>query len=497
VVLAGLFLTPAPGASGATTRQSPGSAPCDTTLQACIDGADPGDRIEIVTNTPIHESLDVEKSVTVTAGAGFHPIVGGGSSVLEQEVRDGDGTSVSVTFSKISFLKAQISVVFTQHTGNRFALLNSKVTHALPNNNETGVDVDIRVGGAIARVVGNFLKTTGQTVNVDTAMPNPGDHASVLVAGNTATTSDFSNSYHGITMSLGGTGTADVDVFSNVFHHLMGCSCGGTTVASLTVFDSVEANVNLVGNTIDHAGPDSTGIEIDAPSGTSRANVTVFDNVVSATPQAGILLPAATPRLNVLNGFNDFFGGGAPPDFGGYPMGAMTLSVNPQYVRPSAGNYHLRVGSPLRDAGQTCNPGGLSRADAARRFRVAGRNVDIGAFEIDAGPVPPGVNLFGTAESETLNGTAGADVICGMLGADTVRGLGGGDRLFGGRGGDDLIGGPGEDWLTGGPGFDDLLGGTGRDHLDGLDHAGVDDLDGGRSDDICLRDSGDTVTSCP
>ena len=42
-----LAATPA----AADVRTFPGAAPCNGTLQGCIDGADPGDVIEIATNT--------------------------------------------------------------------------------------------------------------------------------------------------------------------------------------------------------------------------------------------------------------------------------------------------------------------------------------------------------------------------------------------------------------------------------------------------------------
>ncbi|MEO7916518.1 MAG: hypothetical protein ABIR16_02650 [Dokdonella sp.] len=60
--------------AAAVTRTWPGIAPCNTTLQACIDGAINGDRIEIATETPINESPNFfQRSLELVAANGFRP----------------------------------------------------------------------------------------------------------------------------------------------------------------------------------------------------------------------------------------------------------------------------------------------------------------------------------------------------------------------------------------------------------------------------------------
>ncbi len=74
-----------------------------------------------------------------------------------------------------------------------------------------------------------------------------------------------------------------------------------------------------------------------------------------------------------------------------------------------------------------------------------------------------GLDLTGTAASETLSGSEYRDVIDGAGGNDILFGLGGNDRLLGGEGKDRLYGGTGDDRLDGGAGDDYLEGGTGSD----------------------------------
>ena len=58
----------------AATRTWPGSAPCNTTLLACISGSANGDTISIASNGPIDENINLyERSLTLRAANGFHP----------------------------------------------------------------------------------------------------------------------------------------------------------------------------------------------------------------------------------------------------------------------------------------------------------------------------------------------------------------------------------------------------------------------------------------
>jgi hypothetical protein len=66
--VAAAALTAPPPATALVTY--PGAAPCDGTLQACIDGVAAGETIEIATATPILESLSIDKDLTVRSAAG-------------------------------------------------------------------------------------------------------------------------------------------------------------------------------------------------------------------------------------------------------------------------------------------------------------------------------------------------------------------------------------------------------------------------------------------
>ncbi|MCP4817750.1 MAG: calcium-binding protein, partial [Shimia sp.] len=65
-----------------------------------------------------------------------------------------------------------------------------------------------------------------------------------------------------------------------------------------------------------------------------------------------------------------------------------------------------------------------------------------------SGAAPVGVNILGTASSETFTGSTGADAIIGEGGNDYIYGEAGNDVLTGGAGSDNIFGGVGSDSIT-------------------------------------------------
>jgi hypothetical protein len=457
-----------------------------------------GDTIEIVTDTPIDESLTIHKSLTLTAGSGFRPVIGASATVRDVTVDDTGGSPVAVTIADLDIRNGKVDVSFFQQIGDTFTISGSSVRHRIDSNNESGVSIDVAVSGSTSRVIGNFLRTTGQPVDLSTGMTGAADTAKIEVIGNTITTSQASNAYHGITTDLRGAGHVTVNEYSNVIHDMMGCFCGGAGGIEAGTQNTVVAAVDIVGNTIDHTEKGSPGIVIDAPRDASSMTANLFDNIVTNTVHAGaIWLPDVTNTLRVRNGFNDFFGNDRRSRFGGYVRGPSTLSVGPRYIDAASSDYRLRKDSPLRDRGAPCTAGGLARRDAADHARLVGASVDIGAFEIGAGRVSGGSNVFGTGGADVLTGTPGADVLCGFGGADTISGEGGNDHVYGGPGGDLAQGQGGPDYVEGDVGADTIRGGAGDDRLAGRDGKPGDTLSGGPGRDACKADPGDRVRGCP
>ena len=92
------------------------------------------------------------------------------------------------------------------------------------------------------------------------------------------------------------------------------------------------------------------------------------------------------------------------------------------------------------------------------------------------------INLYGTANNDTITGTVLADSITGGEGNDSLTGNQGNDTLEGAAGADTLRGGLGNDSITGDAGADSLFGDGDNDTLWG--GADADTLSGGDGDDM-------------
>ena len=193
-----------------------------------------------------------------------------------------------------------------------------------------------------------------------------------------------------------------------------------------------------------------------------RVTLNVFDNVVSHAQGSGLQIGSTIPStLTFRAGYNDFYANADPNYFDpGVSAGPGDLHANPKYVRRSTGDLRLTASSPLIDRGLTCSSGGLANLDASGHGRLAGKSVDMGAYERGAG-ASTGIVLLGTSAADTLTGTSGRDILCGFGGKDVLKGLAGADYLDGGASDDKLTGGSGSDRLLGGSGRTSCAPGTG------------------------------------
>jgi Ca2+-binding RTX toxin-like protein len=261
--------------------------------------------------------------------------------------------------------------------------------------------------------------------------------------------------------------------------------------------------VDVVGTTVDRSR--SGGLHVNNKLASGHLTVHAFNNVFAHLGRSAISVDATNPATQTLRfGDNDTWEAGEHSTFGGAGPGRGNLHADPLFVDERHGRLALRARSPLVDAGLVCSPAGVADPDAAGRNRLAGRTVDLGAYERGATP-PTGLAWSGsTGPSSVLIGTAGDDILCGGGRTDKLEGGGGRDYIDGGpgrdfiyglAGSDRLFGGPGPDTVIGGPGGDRIFGGGGSDiclySRDG--GHGNDRVDGGPGRDHYRADRGDTV----
>jgi Ca2+-binding RTX toxin-like protein len=449
------------------------SAPCDTTLQACITGVASGDEVLVDQDGAISESISItNKSLALVAANGVHPVVE--SLIIRKDVGD---DPVDVTVRGIGDAHSLL-VSLSKGPGSTITLDH---VSAVGSSADPGVYAVVYVESTIS-VLHSHVSTTGYYPPIDLTSPNGnGEHLRYDVIGDVVTAHGDPGSSAGIYLGATDAGSLTANVFGNAIWDVGRGSTDPTSFALyLYARDTGFANFNVVGNSIDKVTRAGGVYADNQVNSGNRFSLDLFDNVIASTKGAAVTTHTTGPGTLALRaGHNDFYANGAASHTEGHSLGS-NLRVAPGFVDAGTGNLRLRSSSRLIDKGQVCTPGLLGPTDAAGHDRLHGSSVDIGAYERGAGA--PGLVLLGTGTADTLDGGAGNDILCGYGGSDHLNGGGGADWVDGGTGGDRIKGGSGKDRL---------LGGAGDDTLCGKDGAGGDRLDGGPGKDRYNADRGD------
>jgi hypothetical protein len=446
----------AAGNAGAATIVYPNCG----TLTHCINNAAPGTTIRLRTNgTARIGNISITKGLSLEAAPGYKPMIASNSSHSTLEL-DPAENGATVAFRRLRFNHVALSVEFHSGTGHKVLFIGNRFKESpfevpissyysgtsagrvsVQNNRivtgEESTPIEVRVQGGPATITGNRVYGTGTNLM-----------------------------YGGIFLYLAGDGIVLATVANNVVHH-------ANDGIRLNTFAPTIVDASIFNNTVDAIGTDpglsGPGFDLRADDG-AELNAWLFNNTVSNVAGAGIFVDDA--GVSVVGDKNNEFNTG-PDQLNGVDIGPIS-NLNPRFVDRPADDFRLRAISKLVNAGQTCidlRP--LSRGDAAGRFRVARRLVDIGAYEQGSkvSASVAGQNQSGGEFGDSMVGTDGRDVLCGLGGEDEIDSLGGPDLLFGG---------------------------TENDHLDARDGVrGDDTIFGGPGDDVCLADRRDRKLGCP
>ena len=360
--------------AAAGTLTYPGAAPCNTTLQACVQGAARGDRIEIATAVAIDETISIRKSVTLTGASGVTPVIGASSTTRPVRIETFDDAPLSVSLRGLTLSNALILVLLSAGGGHRIEIADCGVS-----STAGAAGLLVQAGAPAEIVVRNSDFAAGAyVVNFFSVQP-AGDVVFTMLGNRIAAST---SGYDGLYLDLRGAGTTTVNLWSNVVRDV---TVRGVLLVAL---ETARGTVNVVNNTIDRA---DGGFFIRTPGVGSTLAVNLFNNVVTHSrgaysPGAALEVEAASPRLTITAGFNDFFANAGADVLKGYSLSSPLFALDPQFVDGPGSDYRLKPASLLVDAGTNAPPGGLPPIDAAGNQRVAGGIVDVGAFEFGSSP---------------------------------------------------------------------------------------------------------------
>lgn len=477
ILAAGLsgLLPIAPAAAAPVTVEYP-SVDCPDTgtdgLQNCIDSVDAGSTV-VLTAEIIDEDAAIEKSLILRPTT---------PSLKPRLRRVGVRSSGSEpTIAVIQDMRFSDSGVVSFVEGSGHSVIFRNIEMVEDQSDLEGIEITAFVPASIT-IENSVLRRNDEDQNAVINFFT--QHASGTVrfraVGNRITAKGDPNSGGGIELALEGSGKVRADIYNNTISDVASCLCGASAGITVTADDGIKAVVNIVGNTIDHSATDAMGQRNDLTTGHLKLNV--FNNIFTRNGFGGIRLETGQPgTLTFRAGYNNYFGNKGSNLFDGQSAGPGNLKLDPRYANPSKRDFRLKADSPLIDKGLTCSPGGIANPDAAGRHRLAGKSVDMGAFERN-GPAINGLVMLGDSGPNTLNGTDGRDILCGYGGKDVLRGKAGNDYIDAG---------PGNDVAIGGPGKDRVLGNKGNDTICTRDGVKGDVADGGPGTDKARTDPDD------
>lgn len=406
-------------------HEFPGQAPCDTTLQACIDAAAPGDIVEIVTNGPIDESPSITGSLTLRAGQSFSPVFSAPNTVTatstgaEHETLTIEGLTLETgrilvaIGTQYSYTANIRDNVIQQSFGNSagiefragtsvalgkmgFDISGNVIDMAVPFS--SGID-GIAVGLGAAAGGAGVIRDNRITMNG----PNDGNAIGLASGDHLLTVDVVSNEIRGSgynsgisIFQFGASGVTTARVLNNLVNGQQSFA-GAPAAISLNVTQGT-ADAFVASNTV--SGNDR-GILVNGRFDLG-AVITgrLANNIVAFQSISGIDIDTDFEPA-VSNDFNLVFGNGS--DF--FAAGPNTFTSDPLFV--GSGDFRVLFGSPAVDAGGTGDvPFDLS-SDLDGSPRVLGATVDLGAYE--APPLAPALPV------------AAAGILVGLLGLIAAR----------------------------------------------------------------------------
>lgn len=407
----------------------PGVAPCNSTLQACIDGAADNDTLYIATNAPITDDISVvNRRLRLRSADGFRPqfrnmhFNAETTSAHAGDVRmhlyglHFDDCTVTLSHAgsgnadyEVRKVELNMSAGSGSHGIEVFANAGT-VNALLYDNRVSGVPLGTGYGLISLKAWGGTLAARADYNHLTSTSPAMVDGSGIVTdyagAGSGGTLDLHGNevrggfNFSGILISEGGLGGAAASVSAMLANNVVVGGGGGEGIAVAQRTGSVEAMI--YGNTVTRVGTGLIHLYWAAGPDIGPLTGSIWNNVFVAASKA---VSGFTGIANDYNLFN-----GSTPDLvpGSHTITAPAALASEEHPRP-------RADSPAIDAGETGRllipaARGIPMLDADGLHRLKKKSPALGgAAKVDIGAYEYGDRVF-THTITAGSITAGGDV---------------------------------------------------------------------------------------
>lgn len=404
----------------------PGAAPCDSTLQACIDGAADNDTIYLATDAVVTDDVSVvNRRLRIRAADGHHPLFR--NMHFDVETTSGHAGSVRM---HVYGLRFEGSTLTLSHAGSGSADYEVRKVEMrmAPGSGSRGIEVLANAGTVDAHLYDNrvtgrplgdgygliSLKAWGGTLNVRADYNHLASDSTDVVLGS------------GIVTDYASAGSGELDLHAN---EVRGSFNGGGIMLSEGGWGGAPASMDamLANNVVVAKGGGATGIRVITRDGSidfKATNNTVIGvrNGVSRAYWSGVGSGAVTGWIwnNLVVGNETSMWGfeGVSNDYnllngdavGGFTPGSHTITA--PAMLESLERPRPQEGSPALDAGDAGRlliavARGIPLLDADGLHRLKKRSPAIGGpARVDIGAYEYGDFVFThTATADTIPGS--------------------------------------------------------------------------------------------
>lgn len=382
----------------------PGPAPCNGTLQACIDAAVSGDVIEITGNAALSGTANVtDKNLTFRPAAGATPALtadftfvataGTMSATIENlnlpgsrvnAYTNADGVTLSVFIRGNTIGEENAATIrFGGNYRDNVTLVLEVVGNTITQLNDPGyggsaVEVtEVESGSLTVLVSENVISQQNGDGSAAIAIQDDGDDVD-LVADITRNTISGTGYSAGIRVGLNDPGNVHrVNILNNLITGQGGTTCPCFLSAAIAVdMEQGAATLAVLNNTLAN---NEAGFVLGqtTPDNTVSLTGAMVNNIIANNSVSGIIIDPLFAGT-FLNQYNLVFNNGS----NSYTPGPGTLNADPLFLGP--GNYHLQPGSPAIDSGNDAAVLPQMTTDLDGNPRIAGLSVDRGVYEFAA-----------------------------------------------------------------------------------------------------------------